>query len=818
MPFGEEHLPDLYRLLIENLHDTAVFLIDKEGRMSSWNPGVEEVLGYRKDEFVDRHAALVFVPEDVRAGVPLREMAQAAREGRAADQRWHVRKDGRRIFVDGVLVALRTGDGLVGYAKFMRDITARKRAVDEQKLLADAGAMLASSLDYNTTLRNIARLAVEAVADYCIFHLITSERKIGRVAWAHRNPACNRLMDHVMKRLPPPDLRQHPLAERLLSGEPVFVPEVTSEWMEQNLSGLAGFRIGKRFGLRSLMTVPLPGRSAILGALTFCLDSSSGRHFDSQELELAMELGRRAGMAMDNARLYQATTESEARLREQERTLRLATEAAGVGIWSLEIPSGKATVSEQCRRLLGLAPSGPEVTYRDFMGSVHPEDRERLEAAVKQSFEHSSEYEVEFRLICPDGTVRRLVAKGHVEIEEGKRGSRFHGVLLDVTEQRRREQADAEAHRLEGIGLLAGGIAHEFNNLLTGIIGNATLIAEELPPGSPMAVMAADVLHSAGRAAELTRQLLAYSGKGRFMPRPLDLSEEVGKVASLLEASVPHKVRLLLNLQTGLPRIEADAAQIQQAVVDLVLNAGEAIGEREGTVEVSSGVAALDEEAIRQRFADAGITPGTYLALEVRDDGSGMDERVQNRIFEPFFSTKFAGRGLGLPAVQGVVRGHRGAIEVKSSPGKGTTVRLFLPALQEAETQETADLSPTATTATGLILVADDEDVVRRVAKSALERRGYGVVLAADGREAVEVFRSMPARITAVLLDMTMPVMNGAEAMAQIRALRPDVPVIATSGYNEAEALRRFGAGVTAYLQKPFTAAQLAEIVRGVAG
>ncbi len=819
MPFGEMLLPELYRLLIANLDDTAVFLIDTEGRLASWNPGVEHLFGYREEEFVGRPISLLFTPEEASAGAPQRELAQAAGTGRAADQRWHLRKDGGRIFIDGVLVALKSNGELIGYSKIMRDITARKRAADDQKLLADAGAILAGSLDYDTTLRNVARLAVETIADYCIFNLITGERQIRRVTWAHREAVCERLMSRVLRNLPPADLRDQPLADTLLAGKPVFVPEVTREWMEHNLRRPGALRVAERFGLRSAMSVPVPGRTAVLGTLTFCLDrSSGGRRFGEQDLQLAMELGRRAGLAIENARLYHAAVESEARFREQERTLRMATDAAGVGVWSLEIAAGRLTASEQSKRLFGLAPGAPDLSQDDFFRMVHPEDRGRVAAAVRQAIEHGTEYDEEFRLSWPDGTVRRLAAKGLAEFGENRRPVRFNGVLVDVTEQRHREEAAAETHRLESVGMLAGGIAHEFNNLLTGIIGNATLIAEELPPGSSMAGMAADTLRSAERAAELTRQLLAYSGKGRLMPRVLDLSEEVGRIASLLSASVPRKVRLRLDLQTGLPPVEADAGQIQQAVIDLVLNAGEAIGEREGTVTVSTGAVELNEAAIRERFAGAGIAPARYLTIEVRDTGSGMDEPVKSRIFEPFFSTKFAGRGLGLAAVQGIVRGHRGALEVESAPGQGTTMRLFIPAARETKAGAAAAGEHAATPGPGVILVADDEEVVRKVAKTALERRGYPVVLAANGREAVDIFRRMSGRIAAVLLDMTMPVMSGEEAMAEMRALRPNVPVIASSGYSETEALRRFGAGVSAYIQKPYTAARLAEIVKSVTG
>lgn len=680
MPFAEEHLPELYRLLVNNLNDTAVFLIDIEGRMASWNPGVEQLFGYLEEEFLGRPASILFVPEEIEAGVPEAELLAAASEGRAAGQRWHIRKDGSRLFIDGVVTALKDARGrLIGYSKIMRDITARKRATDELRFLSGAGAMLAGSLDYDTTLRNVARLAVEYVADYCIFHLVTPDLLVKRFTWAHRDAACERLMNGVFRKLPSLEAREHPLGAKLLAGEPVFVPRVTREWMERNLLRPGTLEISTRLGLRSAIVVPVPGRDAVVGFLAFCRDRTSGTHFVEQDLELALELGRRAGLAIENARLYGAAIESEERLKEQERTLRLATEAAGVGIWSWESETRRFAGSEQSQRLFGLRGNRPDLSYEEFLQLVHPEDRGRVDAAVRDALENPDRHDIQFRSVWPDGTVRVLAAMGLARRDENGRTVHLRGVLLDVTERVHREAAAAEAHRLESIGTLAGGVAHEFNNLLTSIIGNASLAAEDVPAGSPAAKRLAEVLQPAERAAELTRQLLAYGGKGRFVQRTLDLSGEVGRIASLLKASVPRRVRLHFDLPAGLPPIEADPSQIQQVAIDLVVNAGEAIGQGGGAVTIRTAALEIGSAAVQERFAGSEIAPGRYVMLEVRDTGCGMDEPIKTRLFEPFFSTKFAGRGMGLAAVRGIVRGHRGAIEVVSAPGQGTTMRAFFP-------------------------------------------------------------------------------------------------------------------------------------------
>jgi PAS domain S-box-containing protein len=816
MHLSESDLPELYRLLIDTLEDTAVFLIDTAGRFATWNPGVERLLGYSESDFIGRHAAVLFIPEE--PGGAEQEMRLAAERGRALDQRWHLRRDGSRLYADGTLVALKDpSGGLIGFAKILRDITDKKRAEDEQRFLAEAGAILAGSLDYDTTLANVARLAVGSLADYCIVNLLTADRRVDRVAWTHRDPARQPVMDQAFQSGPGEPASDHPVAVPLLAGQSVFVPETTPEWMEHNLVYPGALLVAKEFGLQSIMLVPLRGRDFTLGALVFCFDRTSGRRYTERNLGLAQELGRRAGMAVENARLYKAALESEARLKENERTLRLATEAAGVGVWSLDAATRRLAWSEQGRRLLGLPPNAEPLGYSRFMELVHPDDRVRLDAAVRESLEDGAAFDVEFRVVFPDGAVRWIASKGLAQPGDDGRPARFSGVSIDITARKLAREAAEEANRLESIAMLAGGIAHEFNNLLTGIMGNASLIGEELPPGSRAAGRVDDLLASAERAAELTRQLLAYSGKGRYVPRHLDISEQVWSIAGLLQASLPGKVRLQLELPSGLPPIEADSDQIQQVVVALVMNAGEAIKNGQGAVTVKTAAADLDLSRIHDRFPGREIAPGPYVVLEVRDTGVGMDEFVKSRIFEPFFSTKFAGRGLGLAAVQGIVRGHGGAMEVESEPGSGATFRLFFPAAKGAGASgENGERR--AAPAQGVILVADDEEIVRKVAKAALEKRGFQVVLAENGEIAVERFREAPSRFTAVLLDMAMPVMSGEEAMERIKSIRPDVPVIASSGYSEAEALRRFGTGISGYIQKPYTAAKLAGAVASIAG
>jgi CheY-like chemotaxis protein/two-component sensor histidine kinase len=373
--------------------------------------------------------------------------------------------------------------------------------------------------------------------------------------------------------------------------------------------------------------------------------------------------------------------------------------------------------------------------------------------------------------------------------------------------------------KLESVGVLAGGIAHDFNNILVGVLGNASLAMDHVPPGSHLASRLADIVNAAERAAQLTRQLLAYAGKGRFVIELLDLSQQVREISGLLQISMPRTVQLRLELAEGLPCIEADAAQIQQVVMNLVINGAEAIPEgRTGVVLITTGVQEVDDAYIQTTVAGSDLKQGRYVTLEVHDTGIGIAPDVVSRIFDPFFTTKFTGRGLGLAAVRGIVKGHSGAMKVYSTPGQGTTFKLLFPASRKEEQRRFEKVSEQAAPkGTGTVLVIDDEEIVRRTAQATLERFGYEVVVAEDGRQGLDAFRRLADRVDVILLDMTMPVMSGEETFRELRIIRPDIKVILSSGYNEVEAIRHFtGKGLAGFVQKPYTSARLAEAVRSV--
>jgi signal transduction histidine kinase/CheY-like chemotaxis protein len=415
---------------------------------------------------------------------------------------------------------------------------------------------------------------------------------------------------------------------------------------------------------------------------------------------------------------------------------------------------------------------------------------------------------------------------GKVEYDSRGKPVKMIGTIQDITERREMEeekrnleQQVQQAQKLESLGVLAGGIAHDFNNLLMVILGHSELAQKEISPMSPARRSLAEITTATQRAADLCRQMLAYAGKATFALERVALRGLVEEMAHLLKTAISKKAILNLNLVRGLPPIEADPSQIRQIVMNLIINASEAIGDRSGVITVSVGATRCDEEYLRKMELHDGLAPGLYVHLEVTDTGSGMDAETQSRIFEPFFSTKFTGRGLGLAAALGIVRAHKGALKVYSEPGKGTTFKILFPALGVAaeKARTTAPASSADSQGKGTILLVDDEESLLALGARMLEHLGFAVLTATDGRQAVDLYRDKGKEIDLVLMDLTMPNMDGAKAFDELRRLNPDVRVILASGYTHEEVASRFsGKILSGVLQKPYTLARLRESLAGL--
>ena len=406
---------------------------------------------------------------------------------------------------------------------------------------------------------------------------------------------------------------------------------------------------------------------------------------------------------------------------------------------------------------------------------------------------------------------------------------RFDGVVCmaqDITERKRAEETlrslerqMQQAQKLESLGVLAGGVAHDFNNILMAVQGHAELALNGIAPTSPAHRNLVEISTAARRAADLCRQMLAYAGRSSFALEKVGLQELVEEMTDLLKTTISKKAILTLNLEKGLPPIQADPTQIRQIVMNLIINVSEAIGDRSGVISVSVGTTRCDEEYLQKTELNDDLPPGLYVHLEVTDTGHGMDAEMQSRIFDPFFSTKFTGRGLGLAAVLGIVRAHKGALKVYSEPGKGTTFKILFPALAEGEdATRSPDSSPWGDwRGTGTILLVDDEESLVALGARMLEHLGFSVLTAADGLQAVEQYREKGNTIDLVLMDLTMPHMDGAEAFGELRRLNPDVRVVLASGYSNEDVAARFaGKGLSGVLQKPYNLSSLREALAGL--
>lgn len=507
---------------------------------------------------------------------------------------------------------------------------------------------------------------------------------------------------------------------------------------------------------------------------------------------------------------------AEAALRESEANLRAIFDSAVDTILlidaSLRVVSFNPSAAAMTRRIFGVE-LRKGIHLAEAYGGKHDDGsfRRVLKAALG-----GTPMAAEFAL-TDDGVSFEIVASP-VQRDDGQSA----GIVVlarDVTERKRSEEALRHAQKLESLGVLAGGIAHDFNNLLVGIIGNAGLALSELSPSSPARETIQDIELAGQRAADLARQMLAYSGKGRLVVHEVSVSALVEEMTHLLRVSLGKGVTLSFHFASGVPPVEADATQLRQVIMNLVVNASDAIGEAAGVITISTGVVDVTTANLAGDYLSPELRPGRYVSLDVADTGCGMDAETVGRIFDPFFTTKFTGRGLGLAAVLGIVRGHHGALKVSSQPGSGSTFRLLLPAASapQGAAQEIAPASP-AWRGDGVVLVVDDEPNVRAVTARALKSFGFTVLEAADGREGVERFRTAIAdgtEVACVLLDMIMPRLNGDEAMRAIHVLRPGVPVVLLSGYGEHDATAHFaGQALAGFIQKPYDIATLRDTIR----
>ena len=760
----------LLRTIVDGIPD-VLFLKDSEGRHILRNRAEREISGVPDDAVLGRKVTEIGMPPDIAEAYFADDM-RVLTTGEPVlnrEEPYQLGKSERGWFLTNKHPIFDAAGKVIGLVGIARDITEQKRAFDE---LDDTRKRLSRHLD-NSLL---------AVAELDRDGRITrwNDRATEIFGW----PA-----SEVIGRTPQELGALHP--EEMASVGAVFERLISGEESHNTVQNRNLTKDRRVIHCRWFNSVLRDAKGEIRSFLTMAEDVTS-------------------------------FVEALEKLRASDRLLKTLIDATNTGYIMLDEQGCILAMNEKYLPFFGAS------TAEEFIGQparklVHEKHLPQFYSEFARLLREGSARNVEIDLIGANGTVAPFEINAKTELTGD--GLRIHLFCRDITVRRRAlderqaiERKMQETQKLESLGVLAGGIAHDFNNLLTGILGNASLAAMDSGPDARIHRYLEQIEKASLRAADLCKQMLAYSGKGRFVVQKHDLNELLLDTVNLLQISISKRAALIYALAKETVTVLADATQLRQVTMNLVINASEAIGDAGGSIQIASGVASVDSAFLAGIMSAPDIRAGRFVWLEVADTGCGMSAEVMEKIFYPFFTTKFTGRGLGLAAVLGIVRSHGGAMQVTSAPGQGTRFRIYLPC---AESQ--ADHHPLADNhapwkSEGRVLVVDDEETVRIITARIFESIGLTPVLASDGRDALKKFEADPS-IILVLLDLTMPHMDGEETFRELRRMRPGIKVLLMSGFNEQEAMSRFASqGLAGFVQKPFNVTQLTAHVREVLG
>jgi PAS domain S-box-containing protein len=695
------------------------------------------------------------------------------------------------------------------HARLFADEERRRR---EAEILAELARTIGATLDLETVLRRVTEAAQEMCqSDGAVIGLrIPESDAVFLRYWTARwyDGIGNSRVE------PGKGLGGLALAERR--------PFRTSDYLRDPRVGRHYQERIRQLGIHAQMAVPVLIDDHVEGLLY--VDNRSARGFTDQDEAILVRLAAQAALAIRNAQLFaseqlaRGTAERLVRaLRESQERFQFVARATNDAVWDWDLVSDGRWWNEGVQTLFGYAPEqiGPDVAW--WYELIHPEDRERVVTDIHAAIDGGAEsWTAEYRYRRVDGSYAHVFDRGYVLHEADGRATRMIGAMMDITERKQLEDELRQAQKMEAVGQLAGGVAHDFNNLLTVITGRSALLLGRLEADDPLRRSVEQIQKTADRAAALTRQLLAFSRKQVLQRKVLDLNTAVADMSAMLRRLIGEDIDLLLTPGPGAGHVNADPGQLEQVLLNLAVNARDAMPGG-GTLGVETDNVRL--EAGPPDRPDA-LPPGPYAVLRVIDTGVGMDAATQARIFEPFFTTKEKGKGtgLGLSMVHGVVRQHGGAIRVRSVPGGGTTFEIYLPQVEApGQTSGTEETSPGPATGRETILLVEDEEDVRALAREVLERQGYTMLEAADGVQALQRYESEGDRIDLILTDVVMPRMSGRELVDRVQLTRPTMRVLYMSGYTE-DAIVRHGVLESSMrlLSKPFRPIDLIQKVREV--
>jgi PAS domain S-box-containing protein len=508
-------------------------------------------------------------------------------------------------------------------------------------------------------------------------------------------------------------------------------------------------------------------------------------------------------------------------LRQRVAALEQAVESAGLGIWDHDMVSDKVTRNERWAEMLGYTLKELKSDANTWRNLVHPDDMPVVnQIAAEHEAGRTPFFQVEHRLRSKSGEWKWILNWGKI-VKRDKDGHplRATGTHLDITERKQEEEKRLkleaqiqQAQKFESLNLMAGSIAHNFNNLLMVVLGNLELALDSLPPLSPERKDIENAEKAAKHAAELSNLMLTYVGHKQMVMQELDISGIIKGMSEILELVLCKKAELKFNFELTPALFKGDPAQIRQVVMNLVRNAAEAIGDKEGTITLTTGKMFCDRSCFSPPFQKENLSEGEYVYLEVADTGCGMDREIQEKIFDPFFTTKFQGRGLGMAVVLGVLRAHRGTILLDSQSGEGTIIRVLFPTLEISEKDERKIIvtDEYKWKGKGTVLMIDDDADVLQVGERMLKRLGFQVLTTPDAEEAVEIFQKLADNLDCVLINLTMPKMDGVELFHKLREIRQNIPAIICSGYTEEQVMSRFREiKPEGFIQKPYRLKQL---------
>ncbi len=789
-----------YHAIFDSSFD-AVMLLGEQGIADCNAAAIKLFACASREELIGRHPSELSPPtqpdgEDSGTGVR-KHIATAFAQG-GGQFSWVCRRLDGSDFHAEISVSALTIDGKPGLQATVRDVTELRQAQQlrllRQRMLE---ALLQPSQGLSAVLDAMLRMIEAELPEVlCSILLLDSEGRL-------HHASAPSLPDDYCKAIDGAAIgpQAGSCGTAAFTGERVVVSDIAHDPLWEGYRELAA-----NYNLAACWSQPVfDADGKVLGTLAmYYRGVRAPQPFELDIIQLASEMAAIAILRLRS---------------EQEKARAFDIIATSSDFVAMADSNGRALyVNPAGRAMVGIAPDA-DVTTMTIADFHPPEDAERLRKVGFPQLNLEGSYRTQINFVHRDGEVIPTSATFSVQKDGDGTPVSYSVIARDIRHELEQQQRMEHTQRLESLGVLAGGIAHDFNNILTAIMGNAAMAEhkcstnpEELPR------YLGNIVASSEKAAELCKQMLAYSGKGKFVVKPLDLSRMVEEITKLLEVSIAKSVVLKYHLQHLLPAVDADAAQMQQVIMNLVINASDAIGDKSGVISIDTGVMHADRAYLRDSCLDDDLPEGRYVFLEVSDTGCGMDRETQQRIFDPFFTTKFTGRGLGMSAVLGIIRGHHGTLKLYSEPGRGTVFKMLLP-ISDKEAAEPARRrgDDGEWRGSGTILVVDDDAGIREAAAMMLEEMGFTTLTAKDGVEGVALYQQFHSQISAVLLDMTMPRMDGKGCFSELRRINPDAKVVLSSGYNEQEATSHFsGKGLAGFVQKPYFPEALKEAMQKI--